>query len=354
MLPKFRLKCRSPSWVVGSTRRAGTRVDVPGVRPPGGPCGPGGAPLPPWYKGFVHAEASTADHADPIPIFVGGLHRSGTTLLADLIGAHPDVLAAPRHRRVPRRGPVPPGRDADGVAVRWPRPVRVRRPRAPHRGRRRGPCRRAGAPAARELVAVLGPRPRPRGREVAAEPAAVPVPPGVVPRGVVHRGRAPSDGGVVRAPRAGQGAVGRLLDHWLVAHERFESDRPQVRQLLFVRYEDLVHDVPGDARARSTTRSALRRDVPDTEVRRDTNARYLRRWRNVRGCPGASADRREDPLLAAARPARVRLPPRRPARRRDPRGDPRPHRALAGRSLDRRAAAAHSLATSPTTACTRR
>jgi hypothetical protein len=78
--------------------------------------------------------------------------------------------------------------------------------------------------------------------------------------------------------------VAELLEHWLVAHEAFERDRPAVHRLTFLRYEDLVRDVPGTL-ATVCASLGVEPFVPDTEVRPDTNERYLRRWRHSRVSP---------------------------------------------------------------------
>jgi hypothetical protein len=78
--------------------------------------------------------------------------------------------------------------------------------------------------------------------------------------------------------------VSTLLEHWLHAHEVFERDRPAVSRLMFLRYEDLVRDVPGTLATVYAT-LGVEPFVPDASVRSDTNERYLRRWRHSRVAP---------------------------------------------------------------------
>ena len=231
----------------------------------------------------MSAEASTADHCGPVPIFVGGLHRSGTTLLADLIGAHPDCSPLADTGAFHDEGQflqdvMPtasqcggPGRFAFGTRAHLTEADVV--DRADERAR----LLASWSPywdLDRRFVVEKSPPNLLRFRYLKA----------LFPEAWCIA--------VVRHPVAVSFAtagwaklsVGTLLDHWLVAHERFEIDRPQVPRLLFVRYEDLVRDVSAMLGMLDDA-IGLSPDVPDTEVRRDTNARYLRRWRNVRGFP---------------------------------------------------------------------
>jgi hypothetical protein len=69
-----------------------------------------------------------------------------------------------------------------------------------------------------------------------------------------------------------------LIEHWLVCHERFRQDKQHISRLLMLKYEDFVEQ----------PQSALEKiysflDLPDhpnaTEVHEDANEQYLRLWR---------------------------------------------------------------------------
>jgi hypothetical protein len=225
------------------------------------------------------------DHAEPIPIFVGGLHRSGTTLLADLLGAHPDVAALRDTGAFHDEGQflqdvMPtaaecggPGRFAHGAGAH------LTDDDVQHRENERA-----------RLLTSWSPYWEP-GRHCVIEKS----PPNLL-RFRYLQALFPNAWciAVVRHPiavafategwAAGHSSVDDLLEHWCVAHELFESDRPRVQRLLFLRYEDLVKDVPGTL-AHIDDAVGLSRHLPDIEVRRDTNDRYLERWHRGRRVP---------------------------------------------------------------------
>lgn len=242
------------------------------------PAGAGGWP---WHNRRVSADSSTAPHAPPVPIFVGGLHRSGTTLLADLIGAHPDAS--------PLAG--------TGVFHDEGQFLQDVVPTASQCG---GPGRFAFGARAHLTEADVVDADAERARlwaswspywDLTRSFVVEKSPPNLL-RFRYLRAVFPDAWcvAVVRHPVAVAYAtlgwtddpVARHLEHWLVAHERFEADRAALDRLLFVRYEDLVRDVPGSLAAIDAA-IGLAPHVPDIEVRRDTNDRYLRRWRHGRG-----------------------------------------------------------------------
>ncbi len=71
--------------------------------------------------------------------------------------------------------------------------------------------------------------------------------------------------------------IDSLIEHWLVCHEIFERDRPHIRKLHVLRYEELVE------RPQSSLEgifSFLDLDPVECgiEIRPKVNAKYLRRW----------------------------------------------------------------------------
>lgn len=218
----------------------------------------------------------------PTPIFVGGLHRSGTTLLADMIGAHSDVAplrdTGAFHDEGQFLQDVMPTASQCGGPGRFGRGTRAHLTEADvvDRDDERERLLAAWSPywdARRRFVVEKSPPNLLRFRYLQT----------VFPEAwCVAVVRQPVAVSYATQPWAKGDAVGRLLDHWLLAHERFEADRPSIRRLLVVRYEDLVRDVPGTL---ATIDAAMGLDAhaPAVEVRTDTNDRYLRRWRYLRG-----------------------------------------------------------------------
>jgi hypothetical protein len=72
--------------------------------------------------------------------------------------------------------------------------------------------------------------------------------------------------------------VGRLIEHWLLCHEAFERDRPLLQHVHVLRYEDFVKNP-------QTELDAIHRflGVPSQPLQRqveeDVNSRYLKKWR---------------------------------------------------------------------------
>lgn len=227
----------------------------------------------------------------PLPyryLFVGGLHRSGTSLLARLIARLPDVAAI-------RDAPVP---ENEGAYLQGA---------IPHDAQSGRPMHFATDPAHHLTEAhplnTLETRTR-----IEADWATW-FGPGTwrVEKSPVNLTRMrllqqlfPLSQFVVilRHPEAVASAVekwvdtprGRMIDHWLDAHAQLAGDLPYLHSALVLRYEDLVRDP-----ARIHRGIAVYLDVPpgariDPEALRDGNADYA----------GAAAMTREQALRADA------------------------------------------------------
>jgi hypothetical protein len=68
-----------------------------------------------------------------------------------------------------------------------------------------------------------------------------------------------------------------LLDHWLVCHEIFLEDAPQIRKLMLVRYEDFVSD-PAGVVGRIQERLGLSPSGAAFKARTGINDDYFKRW----------------------------------------------------------------------------
>jgi hypothetical protein len=73
-------------------------------------------------------------------------------------------------------------------------------------------------------------------------------------------------------------SLAELIEHWLVCHEKFRQDMQHLRRLLVLRYEDFVEQPQGTL---GRVYSFL--NLPDhsntIEVREDANEQYLSLWR---------------------------------------------------------------------------
>ncbi len=221
------------------------------------------------------AEAATGISSDRL-VFVGGLHRSGTSLLHRCIGDHP-AASVFRDTGVP---------EDEGQHLQAVYP-----PAAAHGG----PGRFGFDPAAHltERSPLATPEHAERllaewaphwnlGRDCLVEKS----PPNLI-RLRFLQALFPEARFVVmlRHPVAvayatqkwSKTSLDSLVRHWLVCHERFEADRPHVRQLLMLRYEDFTADPEAELR-RAHDFLGLAPQPLQREVRADVNAAYLARW----------------------------------------------------------------------------
>ncbi len=220
--------------------------------------------------------------AHPRYVFVGGLHRSGTSLLARLLGAHSDVSGLTGTGVNEDEGQllqsvVPPGHQLGGPG------------RFGYHGDAHLTEHAASAtPAARERLLAAW---RPfwdADRPVHLEKS----PPNLLRFRWLQ---AVFDDCAFVAIRRHPGAValatrqlrlkgrlqrvGPLIEHWLHCHRLFEADRPHLQRLVEVRYEDLVRD-PGETLAQVQEALGLSREAPAVEVTEEATRRYAIQWRS--------------------------------------------------------------------------
>lgn len=81
-----------------------------------------------------------------------------------------------------------------------------------------------------------------------------------------------------------QAPVHSLLRHWVVAHEQFLSDAPSLGHVRIVRYEDLVADTTTEL-ARIFAFLGLEPVQERWEVKTALNERYIRRWERLHATP---------------------------------------------------------------------
>lgn len=78
--------------------------------------------------------------------------------------------------------------------------------------------------------------------------------------------------------------IHRLIEHWLVCHERFERDRPHLNEVLVVRYEDFVAN-PQERLHEMQAFLGLPPAELQREVQGGVNDRYWRAWEARRSHP---------------------------------------------------------------------
>ena len=101
-------------------------------------------------------------------------------------------------------------------------------------------------------------------------------------------------------------SVGRLVDHWVRAHEVMAEDLPLIERVVVVRYEDLVTQ-PADVLGALQAFLGLGRVATGEEPRRDLNDRYLGGLA-VRGCARpAGQPAHGEPVRVGDRSVRIQL-----------------------------------------------
>jgi hypothetical protein len=70
----------------------------------------------------------------------------------------------------------------------------------------------------------------------------------------------------------------KLIEHWLICHERFERDKRHIGRLLTLKYENFVEE-PQRALRMIYSFLGLPTHLNSIEVRPNINEQYLQRWR---------------------------------------------------------------------------
>ncbi|KAF0676009.1 sulfotransferase family protein [Profundibacterium mesophilum] len=179
-------------------------------------------------------------------VFVGGLHRSGTSLTARLLARHPSISGI-------EGAPVP---ENEGVYLQGA---------IPHTARHGIPCHFATDPAQHLIEGCVHDRLETRIRlEADWAPWFEPDAPWRVEKSPVNLTRMrlyqqlfPLSQFVVvlRHPQAVAAAMAKwtgrpvheLVAHWIEAHDRLLSDLPHLHAVMVMRYEDLAADPAGCA-----------------------------------------------------------------------------------------------------------
>ncbi len=79
-------------------------------------------------------------------------------------------------------------------------------------------------------------------------------------------------------------SISSLIEHWLVCHERFESDKTRLNRVITLKYEDFVSN-PQAGLSQLYAFLGLN-DYPNSlEIRTDVNAKYLMKWSEQQKSP---------------------------------------------------------------------
>jgi hypothetical protein len=215
-------------------------------------------------------------------VFLAGLHRSGTTLLARLLAAHPEVS----------------GFSGTGVDADEGQHLQTVYPAAKVWG---GPGRFGFAPEAhfteaqaseekaRQLFAEWSPH-WDLSRPVLLEKS----PPNLLKtrylqalfpgsKSVVML-RHPIAVSLATAKWRGTRRYGRLVEHWLRCHEIFAADQPQLESVHVIRYEDLVREP--EPVLRGVFEFLDLDPIPPSEaVEAGANERYFAQWQAAKRDP---------------------------------------------------------------------
>jgi hypothetical protein len=72
----------------------------------------------------------------------------------------------------------------------------------------------------------------------------------------------------------------KVFEHWVICHEIFEKDRHHLQKYLVLKYEDFVHDPPGELE-KVYKFLGLENNSPELSVHSGINEKYLSQWKAV-------------------------------------------------------------------------
>ena len=217
-------------------------------------------------------------------VFVAGLHRSGTTLLARLLAAHPEISGF--------SGTGAPADEGQHLQTVYPSDHEYGRPGrfgfAPEMHlTESSPL--ASDESARRLFAEWSPY-WDLSRPLLLEKS----PPNLIKTRFLQALfpdsafvvviRHPIPVSIPTAKWRGTRRYDRLLDHWLRCHELFEADREHLRRVHVLNYEQLVRD-PATVLEETFAFLEVEPIPPCEPVDTEANEKYFRRWKELKRDP---------------------------------------------------------------------
>jgi len=217
-------------------------------------------------------------------VFVAGLHRSGTTLLARLLAAHPEISGF--------SGTGVPADEGQHLQSVYPRDTEYGRPGrfgfAPEMHLTEG-SPLASEESARRLFEEWSPH-WDLSRRLLLEKS----PPNLIKTRFLQAlypesafvvvFRHPIPASIPTAKWRGTRRYDRLFEHWLRCYALFEEDRKHLDKVHVLTYEDLVRDPSGVLRGVFDFLEI--EPIPPSEpVDQDANEKYFRQWKQLKHDP---------------------------------------------------------------------
>lgn len=225
-------------------------------------------------------------------VFIAGLHRSGTTLLADLLGAHPDISAFKNTGAYMDEGqhlqsvyPVGHVWGGDAVGRFGFDPFAYLTEKSP-----------LAAPDKADALFAQWARHWDLSRPVLLEKS----PPNII-RTRYLQACFPDSYFIVitRHPVANALATKKwcrrnpligIMTNWALCHSRLLRDRAYLKNCLIVRYEDMAADVAAVLRRATDFIGLPPFEPPPGAIRPDVNEKYFARWRDMCTSPLGRAE----------------------------------------------------------------
>ena len=211
-------------------------------------------------------------------VFIGGLHRSGTSPLHRMLASHPAAsgfsnTGVPEDEGQHLQSLVPPARAHGGPGAFGRHP-------AAHLTESDERCTPEGAAQVLEEWSPYW--------DPSAQVKVEKSPPNII-RFRFLQGLFPGAlaVAVIRHPLAVALATSKwtrgtslsaLVEHWCLVHERFAEDVPVIHPLLIIHYEHLIED-PADVASKLAVQLDITTEFRIADIRRDGNRRYAEMWR---------------------------------------------------------------------------